>query len=547
MPDKDAGTGTGLRDGVSRGEPGGQPPRVFINYRHEDTQATAWLLYDRLAERLGAGNVFFDHGTLQPGMRWSGEIRSHLGAGGVFLALIGPQWEPILAGHLRRGDDDYVVKELDLALRSGPRMTVIPVLVDGAGLPDRGALPPAVAALRDCQAERLHSASLLADIDHLIARLGELAARPAPQPPAVVPQPQAAARPETAVVPEGAVRPERAVRLEEAVRPSPEAGAAKRVAPPPDEDHYRMLVQHAGNLVVFLGSSASADEHAQPWSAGSGALPDDRELAQYLASRAGLAGPALHLTEVAEYAGARHGVYELFQWVRQALSADGAPGRVDRYLAGLPARLGGRRQLIVTPKYDATLEKAFREANEDFDVAVYMAPGTEQAGRFVHLPWAGEPRAIEKPNEYTDFPIVALDRSMLRTVIVRISGAVDDPSAGFPWEDNYVITEDHYIGYLGNRPPGEVVPGQILAKLKKSDYLFLGYTIADWRLRVFLQRIWQGPKLGGAKYWAVEQEPDPLERDLWQQAGVRLYQSSLTGYLQGLYDYLDAHPDEARS
>ena len=154
---------------------------------------------------------------------------------------------------------------------------------------------------------------------------------------------------------------------------------------------------------------------------------------------------------------------------------------------------------------------------------------------------------IDKPNEYTGLPIISGNQSLRRTVIVRISGTVDDPAAGFPWEDNYVITEDHYIDYLSGRAAEEVVPAQILAKLKRANYLFLGYTIADWRLRVFLQRIWKGPKLGHAKYWAIEQEPDALERDLWQQVGLsNLYQSSLTNYLKGLYDYLGSHPGEAQ-
>ena len=88
--------------------------------------------------------------------------------------------------------------------------------------------------------------------------------------------------------------------------------------------------------------------------------------------------------------------------------------------------------------------------------------------------------------------------------------------------------------------------GQILAKLKNSSYLFLGYPIADWRLRVFLQRIWKGAKLGRAKYWAVEHNPGVLEKDLWQQAGACLYQSSLTEYLNGLHAYLDDHPEGAQ-
>ncbi len=314
----------------------------------------------------------------------------------------------------------------------------------------------------------------------------------------------------------------------------------------PDEDHYRMVARCAGNLVVFLGAGANADDHDGPWSPDSGGLPDDRDLAQYLASHAGLTNAPLHLAEVAQYAGAMHGEIELFGWVRRVVRVDSKPGPVHGYLAGLPARLGKRCQMIVTPKYDAALEKAFREANEDFDVAVYMAPGTDQAGRFVHLPWGEPPRPIGKPNEYAEFPIVTEDRRLRRTVIVRINGAVDDPAAGFPWEDNYVITEDHYIDYLSGRPAEEVVPGQILAKLRKANYLFLGYTIADWPLRVFLQRIWRGARLGRAKYWAVEPQPGVLERDLWQQAGVTLYQSSLTDYLKGLDDFLDDHPGEAQ-
>jgi hypothetical protein len=492
----------------------GSPLKVFINYRHEDTQGTAWALYLKLAERFGAENVFFDNGTLRPGMRWLEEITSRLAGGGAFIALIGPNWLPSLTTHLQRGGEDYVAREIDLALRSGPGVTVIPVLVDDARLPEPRDLPPALSMLPGCQQERLRHTHLPYDIDHLIARLGE-------------------ARDEPDRVPVAAGRPQR--------RP-PGPG---RVAPRPDEDHYRMVAGHAGNLVVFLGAGANADDYDQPWSPGSG-LPDDRDLAKYLASHFGLADAPLHLAEVAQYAGAIYGEMELFEWVTQALRVDSEPTPVHRYLARLPARLGNRCQMIVTPKYDAVLEKAFREANEEFDVAVYMAPGTEQAGTFVHLPWGELPRPIDKPNEYAGFPIVAEDRRLRRTVIVRINGTVDDPAAGFPWEDNYVITEDHYIDYLNGRSAEEAVPGQLLAKLRKANYLFLGYTIADWRLRVFLQRVWKGTRLGRAKYWAVEQEPDVLERDLWQQAGVSLYQSSLTDYLKGLFDFLDDHPGEAQ-
>ena len=317
------------------------------------------------------------------------------------------------------------------------------------------------------------------------------------------------------------------------------------MAPPPDEDHYQMVTEQAGNLVVFLGAGANADDRGAPWSAESGGLPDDGDLAAYLASLVGLKAASPHLAEVAQYASATRSDRVLFDWVTQALRVNSEPGPVHRYLAQLPARLGNRFQMIVTPKYDAALERALTEAGEDFDVAVYMAPGTDHPGRFVHLPWNGSEHVIEKPNDYRGFPIHNLD-SLTRTVIVRINGAVDDPALGFPWEYNCVITEDHYIDYMSGGPAAQTVPMQIIQKLQRSNYLFLGYSITDWRLRVFLHRISEGERFGRAMYWAVEHEPDALAEKLWRRGDVTLYQSSLTDYLEGLYKYLDAHPVEGQ-
>lgn len=504
----------------------GRPLKVFINYRHADTQGTAWALYMKLEERFGRENVFFDHGTLQPGMRWFDEIESHLAACAVFIALIGPQWTPIMIDRQQQGGEDYVVKEIDRALRSSRRTTLIPVLVDGAGLPDPDALPSSLRELPSCQAEFLRPAQLPDDVDHLVGRLIEIRDAPPeeidqapPVPPPVSPGP---------------------------VRPASDEERRRMT------EHYRMVAEHAESLVVFLGSGANADDRTEPWQVGSGMLPDDRELARYLASRVGLMDASPHLAEVAQYAGVRYCEQDLFEWVTQAFRVDSSPGLVHKYIAELPALLGKKYQLIVTPKYDAALERAFRDAAEEFDVAVYMAPGSRQEGRdvsegkFVHVPWDGGPQPIDKPNEYHEFPIVAEDCRLRRTVIVWVNGAVDGLLAGLQCEDNYVITEDHYINYMSGSAE-DVVPAQILAKLKKSNYLFLGYSIADWRLRVFLKRIWKGRGLGRAQYWAVEHDPDPLDEDLWRQINVRFYQSSLVDYLRGFHDFLREHPGEAQS
>jgi len=70
--------------------------RVFINYRHDDTWGEAQLLYDRLAGRFGHENVFLDLRSLQPGMKWLEEIKSHRASCHVLLSLIGPHWISIM-------------------------------------------------------------------------------------------------------------------------------------------------------------------------------------------------------------------------------------------------------------------------------------------------------------------------------------------------------------------------------------------------------------------------------------------------------------------
>jgi len=507
-------------DGMSTDGSARPPLKIFISYRHEDMPFAAMTLYRELRGRFGKENIFFDEGTLRPGMRFPEEIRSHLtDSTGAFIAMIGSKWLPTMIAHRQRGDLDYVAKETELALQNS--WTVIPVLVDNADLPDPLQLPPAIRALPDCQAARFRQINLDDDVDDLSARLNEIrngmnGKVKAPPPPVEMP-----------------------------------AGSGE---PPPmlsaDDEHYQMLMDEADNLVVFLGAGANADEHEGPFREGAAMLPDDKDLAEYLAAKVKLKSGQRDLAEVAQYVRMIRGEPNVFRWVKQILGVGSEPGPVHKYLARLPKRLQElglqkRYQMIVTPKLDLALEQAFREEGEPFDVAVYMAPGTEYAGRFVHLPWGHvDPQPITTPNEYTDFPIVTDYGELTRTVIVRISGAVDDLEAGYRWKSNFIITEDHYIDYLGRRPAEEVVPTQILAKLRQASCLFLGYTIADWRLRVFLHWIWQGERLGGATHWAVERDPDVLERQFWQRSGVCLYRSRLTDYVNGFDRFLTAHLDE---
>ncbi|HTR88947.1 MAG TPA: SIR2 family protein [Solirubrobacteraceae bacterium] len=536
------------------------PFRVFISYRNEDSaaQGKTWPLYEQLGLRFGEENVFFDKGKLLPGERWFQEIRVRAGAAGAFLALIGKRWLPSLDEHRRRGGPDYVARELDLAFQAKGAVTVIPVLVDGAGMPAADQLPPALRPLCECHAAELRHECLPGDIRALAELLEGM---------------RTGSERASAKAPAGGDRRAQGERLAQAVfgTPPPPAPASLgghseqplasprlaplRVASPApapaeglgeaDDYHYRTLAGKLGNLVVFLGADANADDRQGPFQVGK-TLPDDRDLAEHIASQAGL-GPCEDLAEVAQYARAMQGEGEVFAWMRELLRVDVKPGHAHDYLARLPGRLeeldlGRRYQMIVTPKYDAALERAFREQDEPFDVAVYVRAQRGMRGHFVHLPWEGGEHEIETPGDYDGFPCERDTNRLMRTIIVRVSGLVEE-RRGFPWEENYVVTEDHYIDYLRGGSAEQVLPGQIFEKLRTASYLFLGYRIADWRLRMFLHWIFGGPHLGSAKYWAVQRRPRALEQELWSVYGLsKLFQESLTDYLEGFASFLAGAP-----
>jgi hypothetical protein len=497
--------------------------KSFISYRHGDTQGTAWALYGALRTRFGSDDVFFDNGTLRPGDQWLTEIEANLAEADVFLALIGKQWMTSLVDHTRRGTKDFVATEIDLAFRSSP-LRIIPVLVDDADPPDADQLPLNLKQLPACHMQRLSPTDLLEDIEALIKEIEN------PRHSQCEPEPPARSVSDSA-------RPEISAEADARTSEPPHL-----ILPAPDDDHYQTVIEEGGNMVVFLGAGVNADDE----------LPDDSVLRSYLAKQSKLALESSDLAEMAQRVGTLKGEPRMFKWISHVLAppVKPPPAPVHRYLARLPGRLAElglekRYPMIVTTKYDAALERAFIEAHEPFDVAIYMGPRTreEHRGRFVHIPWGGQPQTINEPNRYDKFPIT-YDGELQHTVIVRIHGAVHDLDAGFSWKDNFVITEDHYIDFLSGHIASDLIPVQLLAKLNESNCLFLGYTIADWRLRVFLKRIWRGEKLGRALYWAVEPNPDALERKLWQDVGVKLFSCRLTDYVEGLDRYLCEHRAE---
>jgi TIR domain len=147
---------------------------IFINYRRDDSTATAGRLHDRLAQTFGRKNLFMDVDHIPPGVDYVNHLNRQVAACDVFVAVIGPNWLDV---RNEKGDrrldapDDFVTIEIAAALARDIR--VIPVLVDGARLPKVGDLPEPLKPLARRQAIELRHAHFGRDAEALVAKIKE--------------------------------------------------------------------------------------------------------------------------------------------------------------------------------------------------------------------------------------------------------------------------------------------------------------------------------------------------------------------------------------
>ena len=141
---------------------------VFLSYRRADTPHVSGRLGDRLAERY---KLFMDIDNIRPGMDFTKVVRDAINECDVLLALIGPNWLTSFDGVAKRNPDnprDWVVEEVRAALQRD--IAVIPVLVDGARMPDPAEVPPVLEPLTYRQALTLRHESFSADVAKLSGR-----------------------------------------------------------------------------------------------------------------------------------------------------------------------------------------------------------------------------------------------------------------------------------------------------------------------------------------------------------------------------------------
>jgi hypothetical protein len=298
--------------------------------------------------------------------------------------------------------------------------------------------------------------------------------------------------------------------------------------------HYGNLINFMldGRVVPFLGAGANLcgrpreaawQEHQREF------LPSGFELSTFLSREFGTPADP-DLARVSQYVSLMTGTGGLFGALHELFDRDYEPTALHRLFAELPSllrdkHLPPRYQLIVSTNYDDLLERAFQRASEPFDLVTYISEG-EARGKFAHTNPEGVVRVIDIPNQYRD---LSLDR---RTIILKIHGAVNRAVPDGEG-DSYVITEDHYIDYLTRTDLANLVPVTLTAKLRKSHFLFLGYGLRDWNLRVILHRI-AGEQRLNYKSWAIQRAPTSLDQKFWGRRDVDILDIDIARYVAGV-------------
>jgi hypothetical protein len=314
-----------------------------------------------------------------------------------------------------------------------------------------------------------------------------------------------------------------------------------------------------GQVVPFLGAGVNLGTRAEgaKWNeATSDFLPSAAELSRYLARRISFpstdARDCDDLAKVASYFVETSARLRLRERLQHVFDRDCQPSQIHHYLAGLArhvkdGKLQGTPLLIVTTNYDDLVEQAFEQADppRPYDLVVYPTD-REDVGASVLL-WkhgAVEPEAIPPKRLFVD-----LDTT---NVIYKMHGSVGRGGNNL---DSYVITEEDYVDFLSRMTSQGAVPALFMRYFRSRHFLFLGYGLQDWNLRVVLKNLRTIlPKVeeesGGTaedagtgetmrtsndlRSWAIQFRPSVLEQVLWEARQVKIYDVDINKFVDGL-------------
>jgi len=306
-----------------------------------------------------------------------------------------------------------------------------------------------------------------------------------------------------------------------------------------------------GEVVPFIGAGVNfgARQTAQVWEEKSSTfLPSGKELSRLLARESGFTSRHDHdlddLAKVASYYvenSARIRLRERLTEIFIPLQKEFQPCSIHNYLAEIASQ---SPLLIVTTNYDDLIERALIERQVAYDLVIHPADRHDVAASV--LWWthnAPEPEPVTPNQLYIDLS--------KRTVVYKIHGTIDRRKGEL---GGYVITEEDYEEFLSVMTSGQMVPPPMfMSHFHSRHFLFLGYSLRDWNLRVILRNLktilppadkdekTKAPAKAQdrerLKSWAIQFEPLDWESQLWETRGVKIFDQDINGFVDELKKY----------
>jgi hypothetical protein len=141
---------------------------IFISYRRDDSAGYTRAIYDQLAERFTQERIFMDVDAIEPGLPFDEVINQAVSRCEILLVMIGNRWMELQAGGGPRINDEKDFVRLEIAAALSRNVRVIPVLLDGAGMPTEELLPEPLRALARRNAIEISNTRFKSDVDRLV-------------------------------------------------------------------------------------------------------------------------------------------------------------------------------------------------------------------------------------------------------------------------------------------------------------------------------------------------------------------------------------------
>lgn len=310
--------------------------------------------------------------------------------------------------------------------------------------------------------------------------------------------------------------------------------------PPPYGEIADLLKK--GEVVPFLGAGVNFGTRPEPsakWNEkDSNFLPSGVELSRFLADMSNFPSEneeeTSDLAKVSSYFVETSARRRLRERLHEIFDRDCEPASIHNYLAEI-----GRNAplLIVTTNYDDLTERAFNRLSLPFDLVIHP---TDRKDVEASILWwkhgAAEPEVVPPNQLFIDLKNT--------TVIYKMHGTVDRLTS--KW-DSYVITEDDYIDFLSRMTGQTAVPAQFMRHFRTRHFLFLGYGLRDWNLRVVMKNLrtvlpaaedaakqQEDDNEGELRSWAIQFNPSELETELWNAREVKIYDVDINEFVEKL-------------